>query len=169
MAPGYGIRRAGSSPWPILRPGPRSALSRELSWRPLGPEDNHELAALIARVEEVDNPPYRTSEQETAEYFLDPTYSDDELVTTLRRLERSGRSFKEPQRYKGLGEMDAHQLAETTMEPQHRTLRRITLGDEAQVMEAESVFELLMGSSVEPRRDFIVEGARDVDRERIDA
>ena len=75
MAPGYGIRRAGSSPWPILRPGPRSALSRELSWRPLGPEDNHELAALIARVEEVDNPPYRTSEQETAEYFLDPTYS----------------------------------------------------------------------------------------------
>ena len=55
------------------------------------------------------------------------------------------------------------------MEPQHRTLRRITLGDEAQIMEAESVFELLMGSSVEPRRDFIVEGARDVDRERIDA
>ena len=97
------------------------------------------------------------------------TYSDEELITTLRRLERSGRSFKEPQRYKGLGEMDAHQLAETTMEPQHRTLRRITLGDEAQVMEAESIFELLMGSSVEPRRDFIVEGARDVDRERIDA
>ena len=97
------------------------------------------------------------------------TYSDEELVSTLRRLERAGRSFKEPQRYKGLGEMDAHQLAETTMEPQHRTLRRITLGDEAQIMEAESVFELLMGSSVEPRRDFIVEGARDVDRERIDA
>ena len=65
MAPGYGIRRAGSSPWPILRPGPRSSLSRELSWRPLGPEDNHELAALIARAEDVDNPPYRTSEQET--------------------------------------------------------------------------------------------------------
>ena len=90
-------------------------------------------------------------------------------AASLRRLERAGRSFKEPQRYKGLGEMDAHQLAETTMEPQHRTLRRITLGDEAQIMEAESVFELLMGSSVEPRRDFIVEGARDVDRERIDA
>ncbi|CAM2883630.1 type IIA DNA topoisomerase subunit B [Actinomyces slackii] len=97
------------------------------------------------------------------------TYSDDELVTTLRRLEKQGRSFKEPQRYKGLGEMDAHQLAETTMEPEHRTLRRITLGDEAEIMEAESVFELLMGSSVEPRRDFIVEGASHVDRERIDA
>ncbi|WP_371855195.1 DNA gyrase/topoisomerase IV subunit B [Actinomyces wuliandei] len=97
------------------------------------------------------------------------TYSDEELVETLRRLERSGRSFKEPQRYKGLGEMDAHQLAETTMEPEHRTLRRITLADEAEVVRAESVFELLMGSSVEPRRDFIVQGARDVDRERIDA
>jgi len=48
MAAGYGSRRAGSSPWPILRPGPRSSLSRELTWRPLGPEDNHELAALIA-------------------------------------------------------------------------------------------------------------------------
>lgn len=97
------------------------------------------------------------------------TYSDDELVTTLRRLEKQGRNFKEPQRYKGLGEMDAHQLAETTMEPEHRTLRRITLGDEAELAEAENVFELLMGSSVEPRRDFIVEGARDIDRERIDA
>ena len=97
------------------------------------------------------------------------TYSDEELVTTLRRLERAGRSFKEPQRYKGLGEMDAHQLAETTMEPEHRTLRRITLGDEAELTEAENVFELLMGSAVEPRRDFIIAGAADVDRERIDA
>ncbi|MCL3777562.1 MULTISPECIES: DNA topoisomerase IV subunit B [unclassified Actinomyces] len=97
------------------------------------------------------------------------TYSDDELVRTLRRLEKQGRSFKEPQRYKGLGEMDAHQLAETTMEPEHRTLRRITLGDEAELLAAENVFELLMGQSVEPRRDFIIEGAHDIDRERIDA
>ena len=97
------------------------------------------------------------------------TYSDDELVRTLRRLEKQGRGFKEPQRYKGLGEMDAHQLAETTMEPERRTLRRITLGDEAELTEAENVFELLMGSAVEPRRDFIIAGAADVDRERIDA
>ena len=97
------------------------------------------------------------------------TYSDEELVRTLRTLDKQGRGFKEPQRYKGLGEMDAHQLAETTMEPEHRTLRRITLRDEAELIEAESVFELLMGSSVEPRRDFIIAGARDIDRERIDA
>ena len=97
------------------------------------------------------------------------TYSDDELVRTLRRLEKQGRGFKEPQRYKGLGEMDAHQLAETTMEPEHRTLRRITLGDEAELTEAENVFELLMGSAVEPRRDFLIAGAAEVDRERIDA
>lgn len=97
------------------------------------------------------------------------TYSDEELVTTLRRLEKQGRSFREPQRYKGLGEMDAHQLAETTMEPEHRTLRRITLADEAVLAEAEDVFELLMGSAVEPRREFIIAGAGDIDRDRIDA
>ena len=90
-------------------------------------------------------------------------------MRTLRRLEKQGRGFKEPQRYKGLGEMDAHQLAETTMEPGHRTLRRITVEDEAALAEAEGVFELLMGASVEPRRDFIIAGARDIDRERIDA
>ncbi|WP_245637403.1 DNA gyrase/topoisomerase IV subunit B [Actinomyces vulturis] len=97
------------------------------------------------------------------------TYSDDELVRTLRKLEKAGRHFREPQRYKGLGEMDAHQLAETTMEPEHRTLRRITLADEASLTYAEETFELLMGSLVAPRKDFIVAGANEVDRERIDA
>ena len=77
MAPVYGSsRRPGpSGPWSILRPGPRSALSPELVWAPLSPLDNTELAALIARAEAVDDPPYRTTEQETAEYFVDPTYS----------------------------------------------------------------------------------------------
>lgn len=97
------------------------------------------------------------------------TYSDDELVRTLRKLDKQGRSYKEPQRYKGLGEMDAHQLAETTMEPEHRMLRRITLADEAAVEYAENTFELLMGSQVPPRREFIIEGSEAIDRERIDA
>lgn len=98
------------------------------------------------------------------------TYSEEELHRELAKLRRAGRSHKEPiQRYKGLGEMDADQLAETTMDPQHRTLRRITLEDEAAVLEAERMFELLMGSEVAPRRDFIVQGAEDFDREKIDA
>ena len=83
---------------------------------------------------------------------------------------RTGRTYKEPiQRYKGLGEMDADQLAETTMDPRHRTLRRIRLSDEAAVNRAEEVFELLMGSAVPPRREFIIEGASKLDAEMIDA
>ncbi len=95
------------------------------------------------------------------------TYSEAEMRRTVAGLNRRGRSIKQPlQRYKGLGEMDADQLAETTMDRRHRTLRRVTLSD---AEAAERVFELLMGNDVAPRRDFIVEGAEDLDRERIDA
>ena len=65
--------------------------------------------------------------------------------------------------------MDADQLAETTMDRAHRSLRRITLADEAALREAEDIFELLMGQVVGPRRDFIVEEAASIDRDRIDA
>ena len=95
------------------------------------------------------------------------TYSDDELQRRLAELAKKGVRWKEPvQRYKGLGEMDAHQLAETTMDPRHRTLRRITLDD---AEGADQMFELLMGNDVAPRRDFIVQGAYEVDAEAIDA
>ncbi|MFJ3956610.1 type IIA DNA topoisomerase subunit B [Arthrobacter sp. NPDC090010] len=95
------------------------------------------------------------------------TYSEQELHTLLARLEKDGKRYKEPiQRYKGLGEMDADQLAETTMDPRHRTLRRVSIDSAEQ---AERVFELLMGSDVAPRKDFIVAGAQQLDRERIDA
>lgn len=97
-------------------------------------------------------------------------YSDAELQRELKKLERAGRAFKQPiQRYKGLGEMDAGQLAETTMDPETRQLRRVTLEDEAAIREAEEVFELLMGSTVAPRREFIVDGASKIERDRIDA
>ena len=95
------------------------------------------------------------------------TYSDAEMHAVLKDAEKKGRRVKEPvQRYKGLGEMDASQLRETTMDPAHRTLRRITMTDAAA---AETMFDLLMGSDVAPRKDFIVEGAASLDRERIDA
>jgi len=94
------------------------------------------------------------------------TYTDAELNRLLRDLEKKNRRWKEPiQRYKGLGEMDADQLAETTMDPRHRLLRRITMPDAAV---AEEVFELLMGSDVAPRRDFIVDGAAHLDHANID-
>ncbi len=100
-----------------------------------------------------------------AEYVY--TYSEAELAATLKRLERSGRRFKDDiQRYKGLGEMDADQLAETTMDPRHRTLRRVRIAD---AHAAESAFELLMGSDVAPRKDFLIAGAAGIDRARIDA
>ena len=94
------------------------------------------------------------------------TYSDSELRKLLADLDRTGRKYKDPQRYKGLGEMDADQLRETTMSPATRTLRRITMDDAGA---AESVFELLMGSDVPPRKEFIVEGAAGITRDRIDA
>ena len=94
------------------------------------------------------------------------TYSDGEMRRILLELERKGQRWKEPvQRYKGLGEMDASQLAETTMDPRHRMLRRIRVEDAAA---ASSMFDLLMGSEVAPRRDFIVSGAAELDVSRID-
>ncbi len=94
------------------------------------------------------------------------TYSDAELHRALLQLERRNQRWKEPpQRYKGLGEMDAAQLAETTMDPRHRTLRRIRMEDAAA---AANIFDLLMGSEVAPRRDFIVAGATELDPSRID-
>jgi DNA gyrase subunit B len=95
------------------------------------------------------------------------TYSDTELQRKLAELSKRGVRWKDPvQRYKGLGEMDADQLAETTMDPRHRTLRRVTVEG---AQRAEEIFELLMGSDVAPRKDFIVAGADGLDRSRIDA
>ncbi|WP_260806589.1 type IIA DNA topoisomerase subunit B [Nocardioides sp. SLBN-35] len=95
------------------------------------------------------------------------TYSDDELQRKLAELKKKNVKWKDPvQRYKGLGEMDADQLAETTMDPRRRTLRRLTV-DELEV--ASEVFELLMGSDVAPRKEFIIQGAYEVDMETLDA
>ena len=95
------------------------------------------------------------------------TYSDNELRQTLLEFQRKGVRIKDSiQRYKGLGEMDADQLAETTMDPRHRTLRRINIGD---LESSEQVFDLLMGNEVAPRKEFITRSAATLDRSRIDA
>jgi DNA gyrase subunit B len=93
-------------------------------------------------------------------------YSDGEMHAITADLKKKDRKIKDPiQRYKGLGEMDAHQLRETTMQPGLRTLRRVTMTDAAIATE---VFDLLMGSDVAPRKEFIVEGAASLERSRID-
>ncbi|MFJ9907600.1 type IIA DNA topoisomerase subunit B [Streptomyces sp. NPDC101152] len=95
------------------------------------------------------------------------TYSDRELREKLLEFQSKGIRYKDSiQRYKGLGEMDADQLAETTMDPRHRTLRRINLSD---LDSAEQVFDLLMGNDVAPRKEFISGSAATLDRSRIDA
>ncbi len=95
------------------------------------------------------------------------TYSEQELHALLAKLRKQGKTWVEPiQRYKGLGEMDADQLADTTMDPSGRLLRRVRMED---AETAGRVFELLMGSDVAPRRDFIVDSADRLSREAIDA
>ncbi len=97
------------------------------------------------------------------------TYTESEYSRKLAELTKKGIPFKEPQRYKGLGEMDADQLKETTMDPRHRQLRRITVEQGESLEQARATFEKLMGNDVAPRKEFIVEGAFSLDAERIDA
>ena len=94
------------------------------------------------------------------------TYSDDELAGKLAELNRKHIGYNDDiQRYKGLGEMDADQLADTTMDPRTRMLRRIRMEDAEQASE---IFSLLMGDDVPPRKAFIVQNADDFDRSKID-
>ncbi len=94
------------------------------------------------------------------------TYSEAEMRSTVKDLERRGVRIKDPvQRYKGLGEMDAAQLRDTTMSRNSRTLRRVRIED---AEAAERVFHLLMGNDVAPRKEFLVTSSDELDRERID-
>ncbi|GLZ58630.1 DNA topoisomerase IV subunit B [Micromonospora parva] len=95
------------------------------------------------------------------------TYTQAEMEATVHKLEKAGKQIVTPiPRFKGLGEMDADELWDTTMNPATRAVRRITLDD---VEAAERILELLMGEKVEPRRNWLIDSADRVDREAIDA
>ncbi|MGH3620383.1 MAG: DNA gyrase/topoisomerase IV subunit B [Sciscionella sp.] len=94
------------------------------------------------------------------------TFTQREMETTVAKLEKAGKQIVTPvPRFKGLGEMDAEELWETTMNPATRSVRRITL-DDAEA--AEAALELLMGEKVEPRRAWLVSSAARVDQAAID-
>lgn len=89
-------------------------------------------------------------------YILPGANQEEELQRVVEEMS-NGRSKPIVQRYKGLGEMDDHQLWDTTMDPEHRIMARVTVDDAA---EADMIFDMLMGDRVEPRRDFIEANAQ---------
>jgi DNA gyrase subunit B len=95
------------------------------------------------------------------------TYTQAEMESTVAKLQKAGKQVVSPvPRFKGLGEMDADELWDTTMNPATRSVRRITMQD---VDAAERVLDLLMGDAVPPRRAWLIDQAARVDRDAIDA
>jgi DNA gyrase subunit B len=95
------------------------------------------------------------------------TYTQEEMERKVAEFTRAGKQIVTPiPRFKGLGEMDAEELDVTTMSPVTRSVRKITLND---AVAAEGTLELLMGNSVEPRRDFIIANSGNVDTETLDS
>ena len=84
-------------------------------------------------------------------------YSDEERDQVSAEMRGEGNTKVEISRFKGLGEMDPHELWETTMDPERRTLRRITLDD---AIRADAIFTVLMGEQVEPRKEWIERNAK---------
>ncbi len=116
--------------------------------------DYRQLVDLVDRVAAIGEGPFRV--QRDGQQEFEEASSATSLDTKVLELAQKGLSI---QRYKGLGEMNPDQLAETTMNPETRTLLRVVVEDE---VEAEEAFSTLMGDEVEPRREFIERNALDV-------
>ena len=119
-------------------------------------EQNPSVAKSICEKSILAQPPLYKVEKNKRIWYA---YSDEELNSILTDVGRDGNN--KIQRYKGLGEMDAEQLWETTMDPERRILLRVTMDDETQ-SELDLTFTTLMGDQVEPRREFIESNAKRV-------
>ncbi len=98
-------------------------------------------------------PLFKVSRGKQARY----AFSDEERDVYIRELSGENNAKVDVQRYKGLGEMDPHQLWDTTMNPETRTILKITMED---AVKADETFTILMGDKVAPRRDFIERNAK---------
>ena len=121
---------------------------------------SHEFSALLSYADSsngVEDPVYTVSTQSDEQKAT--LFESNVLLEVKDFLLETGRKGLNVQRYKGLGEMNADQLLETTMDPQNRVLLAVTAEDEAV---ADDMFTMLMGELVEPRKDFIEKHAAEV-------
>jgi DNA gyrase subunit B len=138
---------------------PKPVLVRQKNQVDLAFFKSHEFSALLAHNEPLaaaGKPPYRVITTGDAKETI---FETDDLLALRNHLLESGRKGLAVQRYKGLGEMNADQLLETTMDPKNRVLLAVTAEDEAL---ADDMFTMLMGDLVEPRKNFIEKHAAEV-------
>ena len=119
--------------------------------------DFHRMLELVQEIRGVASPPFEVIVGQNAEAEAEPMPS---AIALLQRILDAGSKGLSIQRYKGLGEMNPDQLADTTMDPEQRTLLQVRVED---AVEADEVFTTLMGDEVEPRRDFIERNALNVE------